>query len=66
MRCWIFFHADPYSDVPGAYAVRQFMENAARMEIDLAVLQPQKFDLVGPVRRQVTGQTRLHHFAHGF
>ncbi len=46
MRCWIFFHADPYSDIPGAYAVRQFMETAARMEIDLAVLQPQKFDLV--------------------
>lgn len=46
MRCWIFFHADPHSDYPGAYAVRQFMENAARMEIDLAVLQPQKFDLV--------------------
>lgn len=46
MRCWIFYHADPHSDYPGAYAVRQFMETAVRMGIDLAVLQPQKFDLV--------------------
>ncbi|HCS23459.1 MAG TPA: RimK family alpha-L-glutamate ligase [Rhodospirillaceae bacterium] len=46
MRCWIFFHADPHSDYPGAYAVRQFMETAARMEIELAVLKPQNFDLV--------------------
>ncbi len=46
MRCWLFFHADPHSDYPGAYAVRQFVETAARMDIELAVLNPQDFDLV--------------------
>ena len=46
MRVWLLFHEDPQSDYPGAYAVRQFIETAAKMDIDLAVLNPADFDLV--------------------
>lgn len=46
MRCWLLFHEDPQSDYPGAYAVRQFIETAAKMDIELAVMNPQDFDLV--------------------
>lgn len=46
MRVWLLFHEDPQSDYPGAYAVRQFIETAARLNIDLAVMNPLDFDLV--------------------
>lgn len=46
MRVWLLFHEDPQSDYPGAYAVRQFIETAARLNIELAVMNPVDFDLV--------------------
>ncbi len=46
MKCWLFFHADPESDHPEAHEARRFRETAARMGIDLKILNPEEFDLV--------------------
>lgn len=46
MRCWIFFHRPLTDDQPESWEILRFQETAARMGIELTVLQPREFDLV--------------------
>ncbi|MBB6092827.1 gamma-F420-2:alpha-L-glutamate ligase [Povalibacter uvarum] len=46
MRCWLLFHRELAPDVPEAAEVMRFQQVAARLGIDLKVLQPRDFELI--------------------
>lgn len=46
MRCWLLFHRELLPGVPEAAEVLRFQQVAARLGIELKVLQPRDFELV--------------------